>query len=105
MSAPIDLEHRFEPGAPVGSDGGPSLVFLHEGIGSVGLWRGFPEAVWTATGRSAPPLVYSRAGHGWSAPVIEPRSVHYMHDEALDVLPRVLEAFGVGQPVLIGHSD
>jgi pimeloyl-ACP methyl ester carboxylesterase len=105
MSVPIDLEYRFEPGTKTGAAGGPPLVFLHEGLGSVGLWRDFPEAVWSAAGRSSSLLVYSRAGHGQSAPVFAPRSVDYMHDEALDVLPKVLAAFGLDRPVLIGHSD
>ncbi|HEX9645052.1 MAG TPA: alpha/beta hydrolase [Acidimicrobiia bacterium] len=83
---------------------GTPLVFLHEGLGSVELWRGFPHAVVTATGR--PGLVYSRYGNGWSDPLTEARPARYMHDEALGALPEVLAATGVTRPpVLVGHSD
>lgn len=79
------------------------LVFLHEGLGSLELWRGFPAAVHAATGRRT--LVFSRHGYGRSAVVTEPRTVDYMHHEALEVLPVVLERLGYERPVLVGHSD
>ena len=79
------------------------LVFLHEGLGSIELWRGFPAAVHDATGRRV--IVYARHGYGRSEVVTEPRGVDYMHREAIDVLPPLLEALAVEQPVLIGHSD
>ena len=79
------------------------LVFLHEGLGSLELWRGFPAAVHAATGRRT--LVFSRHGYGGSAVVTEPRTVDYMHREALEVLPVVLERLGYERPVLVGHSD
>jgi pimeloyl-ACP methyl ester carboxylesterase len=81
----------------------PSLVFLHEGLGSVSLWRDFPERLAEATGRHA--LVYSRLGHGQSDPLEGPRTPRYMHDEALEVLPAVLDRLGLQEPVLVGHSD
>jgi pimeloyl-ACP methyl ester carboxylesterase len=81
----------------------PALVFLHEGLGSVALWREFPERLANATGRRA--LVYSRAGHGFSEIPDEPRTPHFMHEEALDVLPGLLAEFGIERPVLVGHSD
>ncbi|MBM3534278.1 MAG: alpha/beta hydrolase [Alphaproteobacteria bacterium] len=80
-----------------------TLVFLHEGLGSVALWRDFPAKVAAASGWRA--LVYSRRGYGQSDPIDEPRPVDYMHREALDVLPRLLDRLGVEQPVFIGHSD
>lgn len=84
-------------------DGLP-VVFLHEGLGSVDLWRGFPEAVLTAS--TGPGFVYSRHGNGWSEPLSGPRSERYMHEEALHALPDVLETAGVEDPpVLVGHSD
>jgi pimeloyl-ACP methyl ester carboxylesterase len=86
----------------IGSAGGPTLVFLHEGLGSVGLWRDFPDRLAETTGR--PAFVYSRAGYGQSERAQMPRPVRYMHDEA-GLLPDVLEAAGVVDPVLIGHSD
>lgn len=81
----------------------PSLVFLHEGLGSVSLWRDFPDAVAEATGCGA--LVYSRRGYGQSSPVPLPRPVRYMHDEGLDILPKVLDAAGLKRVILVGHSD
>jgi pimeloyl-ACP methyl ester carboxylesterase len=81
----------------------PALVFLHEGLGSVRLWRDFPDRLAAATGRRA--LVYSRAGHGDSYVPDAPRTPRFMHEEALDVLPGLLEAHGIERPVLVGHSD
>ena len=86
----------------IGEPGGPTLVFLHEGLGSMGLWRDFPDRVARATG--LPALVYSRAGYGKSDPAPMPRPVRYMHDEA-ELLPEILAAAGIDDPVLIGHSD
>jgi len=84
-------------------DAMPALVFLHEGLGSVALWKNFPELVAEATGCSA--LVYSRYGYGKSDRLTQPRAVDYMHREALEALPEVLDALSVRDPVLIGHSD
>ncbi|MBI5131448.1 MAG: alpha/beta hydrolase [Rhodopseudomonas palustris] len=81
----------------------PTLVLLHEGLGSVGLWGEFPDKLATATGAGV--FVYSRAGYGQSSPAALPRKVDYMHREALDVLPRVLGAIGFQRGLLIGHSD
>jgi len=81
----------------------PALVLLHEGLGCVDLWRQFPEQLHAATGRRT--VAYSRPGYGRSTPVPLPWPVTYMHDQALSVLPPVLERLGVGQPVLVGHSD
>jgi len=83
--------------------GAPTLVFLHEGLGSVALWKRFPAEVVAATG--CPALVYSRYGYGKSDQLTEPRKVDYMHREALDVLPEVLDQLRIDFPVLIGHSD
>lgn len=82
----------------------PRLVFLHEGLGSAGLWRGFDELVAEATGRAT--LAYSRAGHGWSDPAALPRSPDFMHNETLVVLPALLEEMKPRKPpVLVGHSE
>jgi len=83
--------------------GRPTLVFLHEGLGSVSMWRGFPARAALATGLSA--VVYSRRGYGKSEPLAAPRDPRYMHDEALIVLPAFLDRLGIDRPVLIGHSD
>jgi pimeloyl-ACP methyl ester carboxylesterase len=81
----------------------PTLVFLHEGLGSVARWRDFPRAVAAATGHAA--VVYSRRGYGASEPRPPPWPVDFMHDEALRVLPALLAAEGIDDAVLIGHSD
>ncbi len=81
----------------------PTLVFLHEGLGSVALWREFPAKLAARTGAAA--LVYSRRGYGKSDRLDAPRKVEYMHDEALVVLPALLSELGISNPVLIGHSD
>jgi pimeloyl-ACP methyl ester carboxylesterase len=81
----------------------PALVFLHEGLGSVELWREFPDRLATDTGRRA--LIYSRAGHGHSDIPDAPRTPRFMHDEALGVLPELLREHGIERPILVGHSD
>src|SRR5438105_6011370 len=84
--------------------GKPTLVFLHEGLGSIRQWRDFPEKVAAATGCRA--LVYDRYGYGQSDVLAEPkRTVQFMHDEALTALPSLLKNLGIERPLLIGHSD
>ncbi len=94
----IDPESRPDPAAD-----GPVLVFLHEGLGSVALWKDFPARIVSATG--VPALVYSRYGYGRSDRLAEARGVDYMHREALDVLPELLDSLSIRNPVLVGHSD
>src|SRR6266702_1073127 len=81
----------------------PALVFLHEGLGSVSMWRDFPEKAAQAAGCTA--VVYSRYGHGQSEVLREPRAVDYMHVEALEALPELLDKLGIEDPILVGHSD
>lgn len=81
----------------------PTLVLIHEGLGSVALWRDFPQALVDATGFGV--LAYSRAGYGASDPVDLPRPLDYMTQEATGVLGHVLDAAGIEQAVLLGHSD
>ncbi len=81
----------------------PTLVFLHEGLGSVAMWRDFPAKVAAATGCRT--LVYSRYGYGESDLLTEPFTVRYMHDEALIALPELLDKLEIDKPVLVGHSD
>jgi pimeloyl-ACP methyl ester carboxylesterase len=81
----------------------PTLVFLHEGLGSLDRWRGFPARVVDATG--CPALVYSRWGHGRSDPLTAPRARDYLLYEAREALPALLAATGIANPLLIGHSD
>src|SRR5688572_22740705 len=81
----------------------PTLVLLHEGLGSVTMWRDFPAALARRTGYGV--LAYSRFGYGKSDPVSLPRPLSYMHDEAFGVLPHVLDQAGVRKTILVGHSD
>lgn len=81
----------------------PTIVMLHEGLGSAGLWGDFPDKLQAATGAGV--FVYSRAGYGASTPVQLPRPLNFMDVEALDVLPKVLDAIGFRRGLLLGHSD
>jgi pimeloyl-ACP methyl ester carboxylesterase len=94
------IEYRMIPG-PVSER--PPLVFLHEGLGCAALWRDFPDRVARDVG--APALVYSRFGYGHSAGLEGPRTSRFMHEEALDVLPALLDRLAIARPLLIGHSD
>ena len=83
------------------------IIFLHEGLGSVSLWtqRGidWPQQVCEATGRAG--VVYSRRGYGQSEPTPGNLPADYMHREAWEVLPALLDALQIKKPVLLGHSD
>ena len=84
-------------------DDAPTIVMLHEGLGSAGLWGDFPDRLQVATGAGI--FVYSRAGYGASTAVELPRPLDYMHIEALQTLPEVLERIGFRRGMLLGHSD
>jgi pimeloyl-ACP methyl ester carboxylesterase len=98
----IEVRGRRIEAQRIGPLDGPTLVLLHEGLGSLGLWRDFPGMLAAATGLGA--FVYSRAGYGRSDPRPLPLPVRYMHDEA-ELLPEILGAAGIGDPILVGHSD
>jgi pimeloyl-ACP methyl ester carboxylesterase len=93
------VEYDDVPGDP----SRPPLLFLHEGLGSVGLWRGFHRGVARATGCRT--VAYSRLGHGFSDPPPAPRTETFMHEEAATVVPALRAALGLQAPVLVGHSD
>ena len=96
--------HRLEyERIDVGGHDRPTLVLLHEGLGSIAMWRDFPQRLAHATVSRV--VVYSRFGYGNSDPLRQPRDVRYMHDEALVVLPDLLDQLGIARPVLVGHSD
>ncbi len=80
-----------------------TLVFLHEGLGCMAMWRDFPARIALATGCRA--FVFSRLGYGRSDPCPLPRPIRFMHDEGITVLPQILKTAGIGDYILIGHSD
>ena len=84
-------------------DVAPTIVMLHEGLGSVTTWGDFPQKVAERTGAGV--FVYSRAGYGKSSGVTLPRPLDYMQREATDVLPHLLDAIGFRRGILFGHSD
>ena len=90
------LEYLDLPGAA------PEILLLHEGLGSVSMWRDFPRRLNDATGRRV--VAYSRRGFGRSAPRDRPYTPRFMHEEAQEVIPLVRERLGLARPVLVGHS-
>jgi pimeloyl-ACP methyl ester carboxylesterase len=98
----VIVRGRFIEAQRIGPARGPTLVFLHEGLGSLGLWRDFPGKLSQSTGLGA--FVYSRAGYGQSDAAPLPRPVRYMHDEA-ELLPEILREAAIDDPILVGHSD
>jgi pimeloyl-ACP methyl ester carboxylesterase len=81
----------------------PTIVMLHEGLGSIALWKDFSQRLAERTGCAV--LVYSRYGHGSSDRLLEKRPVNFMHHEGQVVLPELLNAFNIKRPILLGHSD
>lgn len=79
------------------------IVMLHEGLGSCSMWRDFPQQLARASGHAV--LHYSRCGYGRSSRPAAPYALDYMHREALDTLPALLDALRIETPVLFGHSD
>jgi pimeloyl-ACP methyl ester carboxylesterase len=97
---PVEI---IEPAVRSTGAAGPMLVFLHEGLGSIAQWRDFPFAVSLAV--HLPAVVYERGGYGNADPLDGPRSVNYLHEEALQSLPEVLRLLQIDDAILIGHSD
>ena len=93
------VEYEDVPGDPARAP----LLFLHEGLGSVALWRGFHQRIAAATGRRA--VAYSRLGHGFSDLPVAPRTQQFLHQEAAHVVPALRAALDLDDPVLVGHSD
>lgn len=96
----LRLEYRMVGPRP---DAAPTLVLLHEGLGSAMLWRDFPERLAAATDCGV--FAYSRAGYGRSTPVELPRPLDYMEREAREVVGPLLDAIGFRDGLLVGHSD
>jgi len=96
----LKLEYRDYPASV---ENRPPVLLLHEGLGSVTMWRHFPEKLAAATGCRV--VVWSRAGYGGSEPYPEARTPRYMHREGEEMLPAFLAALGIERPILVGHSD
>ena len=79
------------------------IVMLHEGLGCIALWKDFPLQLAQATARDV--VLYSRQGYGHSSALVAARTLSYMHNEALQVLPELLDRLGIENPILFGHSD
>ena len=94
------LEYQLIPAHQINR---PTLVLLHEGLGSVAMWRDFPARLAAATGCRT--LVYSRHGYGQSDILREAFKPDFMHREAREALPELLAALDIGNPLLVGHSD
>jgi pimeloyl-ACP methyl ester carboxylesterase len=97
---PLRLEYRMIGPRPGQA---PTLILLHEGLGSAGMWGDFPEKLAAATGCGV--FAYSRQGYGHSSPAELPRKLDFMHDEARRTLSRLLDAIGFERGLLVGHSD
>ena len=91
-----ELEYVDIPG------GDPPFVLLHEGLGSVSMWREFPQELAQATGSRV--VAYSRAGFGQSSPRSGKYGKRFIHDEAEHVIPAIRERLGIAKPVVLGHS-
>src|SRR4029079_18769663 len=97
---PLRLEYRFTGPQPHEA---PTLILLHEGLGSAAMWGDFPEKLSAATGCGV--FAYSRIGYGQSSPAKLPRTLDFMHGEAREVVPRLFDAIGFQEGLLVGHSD
>jgi pimeloyl-ACP methyl ester carboxylesterase len=86
-----------------GDPGRPAIVMLHEGLGSISLWRDVPQRMCDRTRCTT--VAYSRYGYGRSDVLREKREPDYMHHEGEVVLPALLRALGIERPILFGHSD
>ena len=80
----------------------PEILLLHEGLGSISLWRDFPQRIAERTGCRT--IAYSRVGFGRSSARTTPFTRDFMHDEALDIVPALRESLGIERPLLVGHS-
>jgi pimeloyl-ACP methyl ester carboxylesterase len=94
------IEYRMIGPRP---EAAPTIVMLHEGLGSISTWGEFPQKLAERTGAGV--FVYSRAGYGGSSPVPLPRPLDYMQREAAGALPKLLDAIGFQRGLLLGHSD
>lgn len=93
----------IHPPSPAKTGSPVTMIFLHDGLACVEMWRDIPARLVAATGM--PALVYDRVGYGKSDPFPGPLTPDFMHGEAFQILPEVLSRTNVSRAVLIGHSD
>ena len=99
----LELDGRLEYlDLPATRPDRPEILLLHEGLGSVSMWREFPQVLAAATGCRT--IAYSRHGFGRSGPRTRPWTPRFVHEEALEVIPRLRDALGIRNPLLVGHS-
>ena len=110
-TGPVHIEYAWLGDAPAGA---PVMVFLHEGLGSLAMWKDYPAQLCAAAHCRG--LVYSRPGYGQSQAqhAQQPWGTDFMHIQAYEVLPALLTALGLAPPelaesaaplILFGHSD
>lgn len=87
----------------IGGKNKPTIVFLHEGLGCIDLWKKFPDLLAQKTEHNV--MIYERQGHGGSSPLDLPRPLDYLEIEAQEYLPQLLKQLDIKRPILIGHSD
>jgi pimeloyl-ACP methyl ester carboxylesterase len=99
----VDIDGRLEVlDLPAARPGRPEVLLLHEGLGSVSMWRDFPQRLAEATGSRI--VAYSRHGFGRSAPRTRAWTPRFVHEEALEVIPALRDRLGIDRPLLLGHS-
>lgn len=103
LTLPDGQQIHAQHGTQSGGGDKPTLVFLHEALGHIRMWKTFPEQLALATGCNA--FVYERLGYGESSPITLPRADDYLVPEGEQRLGEVLDAAGLGEVILVGHSD
>jgi pimeloyl-ACP methyl ester carboxylesterase len=99
----VDLDGKLEVlDLPAANPARPEILLLHEGLGSVSMWRDFPQRLAEATGSRI--VAYSRHGFGRSSPRTRAWTPRFVHEEALEVIPALRSLMGIERPVLLGHS-
>ena len=99
----VEVDGRLEYiDLPAPRPGRHEILLLHEGLGSVSMWRDFPQRLGDATGCRV--VAYSRHGFGRSSPRKRPWTPGFVHEEALEVIPALRERLGITRPVVVGHS-
>lgn len=81
----------------------PTIIFLHDSLGCIELWRNFPEKIGELTKCNI--LVYDRQGYGKSCPFTYAKRDNYYMEQEADLLPELLDYWNIDKAILFGHSD